>query len=238
MESFTTSDGYTHIGNVRKRNEDAWLGDPERGLWVVCDGMGGHDAGDYASSHIVESLGRCPFPARHGAAVRTIRACLAECNQHLVDYSSDNGLDQVGSTLVALYLRDWTATVLWAGDSRAYRLRDGRLRQISRDHSYGVELADAAGDDFAQVPEGYSQAITRAVGVAPRLRLDTLFSQVHPGDRWLLCSDGVSGSLTTERMAQVMEDSPAPGRDLVEEAMDSGSRDNCTAVIIRVTGPT
>ncbi|MFP4275881.1 MAG: PP2C family protein-serine/threonine phosphatase [Wenzhouxiangella sp.] len=221
---------HTDTGAVRSHNEDGLLALPDRKLWVVCDGMGGHDAGDYASSHIISRLRHIRVSRAAGSRIRDIERSLGDSNAHLLEYTRAQGLNCVGSTVVALVLDRDRATVLWVGDSRAYRLRDHRLRLISRDHSVAEEYAERG----VPVEEGYSGAITRAVGVIPELEIDMISSQTRPGDVWLLCSDGVYGSLQDQAMAQIMRDSDDPARDLVELAIEQGSSDNCTAIVLRL----
>lgn len=229
-------DGYSDAGPVRERNEDAWTVARQAGLVSVCDGMGGHDAGDYASGYIVARLEQLRSARHHGVAVRAISSCLSACNRHLIDHACSRGFDVVGSTAVVLHLGFRRATVLWVGDSRAYRLRDRVLRQVTLDHvpvQHGIP-----GPGAASAPLPHSGAITRAIGARRRLEIDRLSFDVEPGDVWLLCSDGVSGSLTESQILSILEDDPFQSRELVREAIRCGSRDNCTAVVVRVNSPT
>lgn len=221
---------HSDTGVVRSRNEDDLLALPDIGLWVVCDGMGGHDAGDYASHHIVSRLRQLPLARHAGSRVRALERSLQESNNHLMDYTRSQGMQCVGSTVVALMLDELRATVIWIGDSRAYRLRNSSIRMISRDHSVAEEHADRG----VAVDDEFSSAITRAVGVLPELDIDLMVSQSAAGDTWLLCSDGVSGSLEEHEMAQILMTSHDPARELVDQAIQQGSRDNCTAVVVRI----
>ena len=225
--------GYTHQGYFRQRNEDALLVQPERGLWVVCDGMGGHQAGDYASSWIIERLGEVDLPARIGGMVNTLKSSLSECNRHLREYSRTHDLGQIGSTVALLVVHSDRALVLWAGDSRVYRLRDGKIRQMTEDHSYAREVEKNTGQPMDHGQPG-AQAITRAVGASDELQLDCLVLEARPGDAWLLCSDGVSGAVTSGEMLALLEASEDPSRALVERALENESRDNCTAISVHI----
>ncbi|HKL53364.1 MAG TPA: PP2C family serine/threonine-protein phosphatase [Wenzhouxiangellaceae bacterium] len=221
----------TDTGTVRTRNEDNLLAMPEYGLWAVCDGMGGHDAGDYASTYIVEALQARSLPVLHGRRVRAIQSILAECNRHLVDYAQQNHFSHVGSTAVLLSLFSRRAAVIWVGDSRAYLLRGPTLRMISRDHNVAEQLLDDP-ENFR--PGESSSAITRAIGGEPTLVSDLACVETLQGDCWLLCSDGVSGVLDETEIAGVMEQADDPASELVERALAAGSRDNCTAVVVRI----
>ncbi|HMB38666.1 MAG TPA: PP2C family serine/threonine-protein phosphatase [Wenzhouxiangellaceae bacterium] len=222
----------TDAGAVRERNEDDLLARPEHGLWAVCDGMGGHDAGDYASQHIVGQLSTLRLSGRHGNRMQAIKRCLRQCNRHLVDYAQANGFDHVGSTAVALCLHGRRAALIWVGDSRAYLMRDGRLRMISRDHSVAEEMAALGAHQVVDCPS----AITRAVGATESIKIDMACLEARPGDVWLLCSDGISGVLDSGEMRTIMEDAADPSATLVHRAIASGSSDNCTAVVVKMNG--
>lgn len=221
----------TDAGTVRTRNEDNLIALPESSVWAVCDGMGGHDAGDYASTCIVEALRAREMPARHGRRIRAIRNTLAECNRHLLDYAREHRFAHVGSTAVVLSLFSRRAAVLWVGDSRAYLLRGQTLRMVSRDHNVAEERIDNPEDVQPGEP---SEAITRAIGGEPTLVCDLACAETVHGDCWLLCSDGVSGVLDESEIAAVMKQADDPASELVERALAAGSRDNCTAVVVRI----
>lgn len=229
------SHAFTHQGFYRQRNEDAYLSQPDRQLWAVCDGMGGHAAGDYAAQWIVSQLSSLALPQHLGGAVHELKNCLLECNHHLQSYSRSRHLGQIGATVVLFLIRGDKVVVLWAGDSRAYRLRSGRLRQMTEDHSYAQEMARSTGQQIMPGAPG-AEAITRAVGASEHLYLDCLVLEARPGDNWLLCSDGVSGAVSSELIEEILPTVEDPAEVLVDEALQNGSRDNCTAVCIRIQG--
>ena len=164
----------SEVGFVRKLNEDASLDRPDLGLWVVADGMGGHDSGDYASRLIVELLGEMPPPNSAGNLLSEIRNRLERANQMLRTKASDRGQDSIiASTVVVLMAYGEHFACLWAGDSRMYRLRDGEFLQVTHDHSHVQELVDV-GVLSADEAESHPQAnvVTRAVGADDALELD------------------------------------------------------------------
>ena len=188
----------THVGEVRKLNEDSVLDLSEPGLWMVADGMGGHAAGDFASGAIVSGLARIPPPTSLGALLGEVRQRLQIVNRQLIVEARTRHEQVIGSTVVALLAFGGHGVVVWAGDSRAYQYRRGELTQLTRDHSQVEELVRLG----LLAPEGVeghpaANVITRAVGVADYLELDSEMFALEEDDTYLLCSDGLTGSSTT-----------------------------------------
>jgi serine/threonine protein phosphatase PrpC len=237
----------TDVGLVREVNEDAFLAAPP--VFVVADGMGGHDGGDVASRIVVEEFQRLADsgydPAR---GAEQAAATLAECQRRISEYgaervASGRARAHAGTTVVAALLVDdggpqWLLVNL--GDSRIYRLTDDRLEQVSVDHSVVQELVDAgtiSSEDAATHPERH--VITRALGGPDLAEADYFLLPLPAVERLLLCSDGVSGMIDDDAIAAVLRDADDP-RDaadqLVERALAAGGRDNATAVVIDVVG--
>ncbi len=230
------SASYSHVGMVRQVNEDACLELAERGLWAVADGMGGHAAGDYVSSLIVDTLRGIPAAATLAEYVAALRAALAQVNEDVLQETTRRGVSMMGSTLVLLVAQGDQAVCLWAGDSRLYRLRDGVLEMISRDHSYVQDLIDNAmlSEEEARV-HPRANVVTRAVGVFEQLDLAEVSLQVQPGDNFLLCSDGLNKTADDSELRDVLShtDPYAIVRSLVHLGLTRGAPDNITAVAIR-----
>ncbi|MEK1941904.1 MAG: protein phosphatase 2C domain-containing protein [Pseudomonas sp.] len=230
------SASYSHVGMVRQVNEDACLELAERGLWAVADGMGGHAAGDYVSSLIVDTLRGIPAAATLAEYVGALRAALAQVNQDVLQETTRRGVSMMGSTVVVLVAQGDQAVCLWAGDSRLYRLRDGVLEMISRDHSYVQDLIDNAmlSEEEARV-HPRANVVTRAVGVFEQLDLAEVNLQVQPGDNFLLCSDGLNKTADDSELRDVLShtDPYAIVRSLVHLGLTRGAPDNITAVAIR-----
>jgi protein phosphatase/serine/threonine-protein phosphatase Stp1 len=223
----------THAGTVRSCNEDALVDRKDLGLWAVADGAGGHSRGDVASRSVVEALGSIPVDLPAGELLALVRQKMAETHEALRPADED---DQAisASTVVVLIARGDHYACLWAGDSRCYRLRDGMLEQITRDHSLVQELVDAG----AIMPEQAdhhpnANVITRAVGSEGDLDLDKVSDRLMPGDRFLLCSDGLCKTLPDEEIAALLA-SAEPTDQLVAAALEHQGRDNITAVAIEV----
>lgn len=236
----------TDVGKVRKANEDAMLERPEAGLWVVADGMGGHGFGDVASATVVECLRAYAPPAGPGVSdpISQLQLLLHQANDQLRDEAVRRGRRLIGSTVVLLIIpvdkRNGEGAIIWAGDSRAYRLRDGELSQLTRDHSYVEELV-ACGDLTAAQAIGHPQGhiITRAVGASDLLVSEVLRVDLRPGDRFLLCSDGLTRELDAAVIAEVLEipDPQSAVDTLVDNALYRGGGDNITAAVVDVNLP-
>ncbi|MEM1435666.1 MAG: protein phosphatase 2C domain-containing protein [Pseudomonadota bacterium] len=230
----------THPGKVRRLNEDEYLDRPGDGLWAVADGMGGHHAGDVASRKVVEALARVP-PST--SLEQLIDACLvnlkaANLDLYLAGQGEGNKLS--GATVVALLCHGEDAALLWAGDSRAYRLRgrgqQAKLEQLTTDHSRVAELVkrgELAEADAESHPD--ANVITRAVGVREGLELESKRLIVEPGDTFLLCSDGLSRYVGPADLATALEETmvASAARALQETALESPARDNITVVVAR-----
>jgi len=230
-----TSAAVTHMGKVRKNNEDAYLERPEVGLWVVADGMGGHAYGELASRWIVEALQALQPPSGFGAYVREVKQALLGVNERLLAEARRRGQATIGSTVVVLLAWREHCVYLWAGDSRAYLLRNKRLRTLTWDHGPLEEFV-ARGLVSREESDNYvdSNAITRAVGASKRLALDCHIQAVRRGDLFLLCSDGLYREVDhVEIEALLAQGTPEESADaLLKLALSRGARDNLTVVVV------
>jgi serine/threonine protein phosphatase Stp1 len=227
----------THIGCRRKTNEDAMLVRPDLGLWVVADGMGGHDAGDFASALVVAKLGQHPCEESLAARAQSARAAITDANQELWSFAASGTPRTIGSTVVALVLDEARFSCLWAGDSRAYLARDGALRRLTRDHSLVQQLVDAGElDPRAAAEHPNANIITRAVGAAPRLELDNVDGDARPGDAFLLASDGFTRLIGEHEILESLQagDLEAVADELVKTCLERQAPDNLTFVILRL----
>ena len=229
----------TDRGQVRERNEDAFLDCPQQGLWVVADGMGGHQGGDVASQLIVSSLAALPAQMDFELRLKALRQCLHWLNRRLGQEMTvtSGGHDSImGSTVVALLIEGSRAACIWAGDSRCYLWRGQRLYQLSKDHSLQQQLIDEqkmSTKEACAHPSGH--ALTRAIGAAEQLTLDVLELEVFPGDTLLLCSDGLYNGLSSAELGSALSLTTAHVAldRLFDGALCGPARDNLTAVVIR-----
>jgi protein phosphatase/serine/threonine-protein phosphatase Stp1 len=240
MEQFR-SHAVTHPGTKRGHNEDTFVDRPDLGLWAVADGAGGHQAGEVASEMIATTLKTIPDVLGAEEILAQVRLRISATHLALQDCAARKGEGAlVASTVVVLIVRNAHFACLWAGDSRAYLLRDGELQQITRDHSLVQDLVDSGALDAADADRHpHSNVITRAVGdLADTMELDKVTGRVAMGDRFLLCSDGLSKVLDDAAIATLMEGTAvAEATDkLVAEALARLTTDNVTAVVVEVAG--
>ncbi len=227
----------THVGCVRKLNEDSYLDRADLGLWAVADGMGGHDAGDHASQLAVAALGQVPPPTSAPAFLSSVKSALQSANVELRSEAAGRGPGRIiATTVVTLLAYGQHYACVWAGDSRLYRLRDEMLQQISRDHSHVQEMIDVqllSPQEARNHP--YSNVVTRAVGATDELELETCHDRLRPGDLFLLCSDGLTKEVEDDEirailMRESLFDAPYA---LIESAIAHGASDNVTVVAVQ-----
>lgn len=224
----------THTGLVRELNEDNYCAAPEIGLWIVADGMGGHDAGEVASAIAVREIVEC---IRQGSpladAIESAHAAIRRAEQQQGTSS------HMGSTVVAAKLAGRSYDIAWVGDSRAY-VWDGALHQLTTDHSY-VQLLLKAGmiteDEMANHPS--SNIISQGLGVgrlnSTEIQVDSISGELAETDLLLLCSDGLNGEITDECIAAIIsEDATLQNRvdRLIEAALQAGGNDNITVILM------
>ena len=222
----------TDVGRVRTINQDAFVERPDIGVWVVADGLGGHRDGEVASREVCDALAELTPSTDLDVMVQGALDRIEQVNAHLYRRSAQSVLiDRCGSTVVALLARGSRCAVLWAGDSRVYRWRAGQLERLTDDHS----VADA--DPLTGRQEAHG--ITRAVGVAETVVVDVRREDLRAGDRFLLCSDGLTRIVTDEQVKErlAVPDLTAVVQGLVGLALEGGGPDNVTAVVAEAQAP-
>lgn len=210
----------TDVGNRRAENEDALVLRDADGLWAVIDGMGGPDAGRVASAAMAYALEHLQLHESLADAVDQLEDVILAVHGQLLDFAREQQPARLlGCTLGVLRLTQAWSCLAWVGDVRLYRWRAGKLSQLGRDH------VGLLGED-----------LTRFVGAEPMLPDFALFKP-QPGDRYLLCSDGLHGELSDTRLAHWLASPPEEAqRELLAEALAAGGRDNLSFVLLDIDG--
>lgn len=223
----TRSTSRSHIGRVRAVNEDRVLELLDLRVWALADGMGGQSRGDAAATAVIDALAALTGPIRP----EQLNAALERANDEI--YRAWGG--ESGTTLVLLHVEQGVGTLRWAGDSRAYLIRDERLELLTRDHSVVQELVEAGlveADRASYHPQ--ANVITRALGISPKPDLETISLALQPSDRVLLCSDGLSRTLN-ERDVQGRLPLERQADRLLTNALQRDGSDNTSLVLVETT---
>ncbi|MGH8557486.1 MAG: PP2C family protein-serine/threonine phosphatase [Methylococcales bacterium] len=227
--------GYaTHVGNVRDHNEDNYRLEPELGLWIVADGMGGHESGEVASAITVDIIAQS---IEDGQSLKESLVSAHEAVRYAA--KSDPRKSDMGSTVVVLRIRGNRFEIAWVGDSRVYRLskRNG-FKLLTHDHSYVQMLIDndlINPEDARNHPMGH--VVNQAIGSSPKgvVSVDIIEGSVESGDRFLLCTDGLTNELTDDRIAEVLRQEKhlqTVVEKLIGKALKAGGSDNVTIVVV------
>jgi len=241
--------GLTDIGRERSHNEDRFILLPEFRVYVVADGMGGHQSGEVASrmaaSTVAGYFRGLPTDRRsmitREALCETLKNAVTDANTKIFARADDSRAHRgMGTTVVASAFRpeDGTMAIVHAGDSRAYHLRTGTLKQLTRDHSLLsdalLERPELTEADLSYLPKN---VITRALGIGPTVDLDATYVEAEIGDHFILCSDGLHGLIDDAEIKRIVESYGSLTeccQKLVEAANKAGGKDNITAVVIRI----
>ena len=234
----------TDVGMIRSGNEDNFTVDaiPERGIFVVADGMGGHAAGEVASEMAVQIIQR---ELHHLLAIdgdevaALVGSTLKKANRAIHDRTlTEVDKQGMGTTASVLLISGPRYLIGQVGDSRVYLMRDGTLSQLTKDHSYVQEQVDAGFLTPEQARyHPYSNVITRCVGASPDVEPDVYRGEVRNGDLFLVASDGLTGMVDDRRLGQLLGSRAEPERKvqaLISEANGRGGLDNITAIIVQV----
>ena len=225
----------THVGLIRKVNEDSVLALPEAGVWAVADGMGGYGGGDVASRAIVKSLATLePRPSAAELLSDFERKVIA-VNAELRALAKTKDAVALGATLVALLVHGGHYACVWCGDSRAYLARNGAFEQVSRDHSEVQELIDRgvlSEEEARTWPR--RNVVTRAIGVTDTVELDLVDGPLHDADRFLLCSDGLTAHVSNHEIAALLTGGgpQAVCDELLGLTLRRGATDNVSIVVV------
>ena len=227
----------THVGKVRRQNEDAAWYDEKRGVFAVADGMGGHLAGEVASGMAIEAVQNMA-QKNEFASVTVMREAVMSAHEAITRHAQKNpACAGMGTTLSVMWRGGHYMYIAHVGDSRIYRFRNDELEQITQDHSLVEELVRAriiTREEARTHPR--RNIITRALGTQGDNLPDLLAADIKPGDLWLLCTDGLCGMISDEEIARVLSSGATldmMAGSLIEKALDAGGRDNVTLVLCR-----
>ncbi|MCK0122319.1 MAG: protein phosphatase 2C domain-containing protein [Yoonia sp.] len=230
--------GATDTGCVRDHNEDSFVVRPDQGIWVVADGMGGHDAGDYASQTITGEMASVGFSISTTDLQARFMERLGRAHHQIRAHAESLGGGTVGATLVGLLIFEAEFSCIWSGDSRIYRMRDGLLEQLTNDHTEVRELLEA-GMITPEEAETWPRknVITRAIGVSEDPNCDMVTGNVRAGDVFLLCSDGLTEHNSDADLQALLHAATTPQEAcdmLIAQTLERGAKDNTTAVVVTV----
>jgi len=225
----------SHVGLRREHNEDTYYADSDLGLWLVADGMGGHEFGEVASALARDAV------VREVRAGKSLVDAIRSADEDIIRQSKRRADSlPMGTTMVALRVNDNRFELGWVGDSRVYLWRDGALTQISQDHSYVQELIAQGAITADQArSHPHRNVVTQALGVTDPLQLnvETLGGELRPGMQLLLCSDGLTEEVDDTQIANLLSQSDLSAQEcvdhLVSTALDGGGSDNVTVVLVR-----
>jgi serine/threonine protein phosphatase PrpC len=222
----------THVGKVRKANEDSYIVMPELGFWAVADGVGGHEAGQLASQTLTNELATMGPSVSASDQLARFQDRVLRGNDRIRQIVEERGGGMMGTTVAAILIFDMEFACVWSGDSRVYRVRDNKIEQISHDHSEVQELIDQG----VIKPE--------EAGSWPRRNIITIFDdpdveirqgEILPGDVFLVCSDGLTGHVADDEiLTGVIDERSQDACDaLIERTLERGATDNVSVIVVR-----
>lgn len=230
--------GMSDIGLLRVRNEDSYLIDEERKLFVICDGMGGHKAGDVASNMAIDIIKEKVVFNTKEEVIPALISSIQEANTAIfVQGRSDFNLYEMGTTITAAVIDNGELTVAHVGDSALFIIRNHDIHKVTRDHTLAEQMKseELRKEDFKL--NAYNHILTRALGVEPKVDIDIFTEEIAEGDLILLCTDGLTDLLKENDILNLLkykDDIRAFGRLLIDTALEKGGHDNITIILISV----
>jgi serine/threonine protein phosphatase PrpC len=226
----------THVGKVRQRNEDSYLARPETGIWAVADGMGGHESGDLASHTVIEALESIQAAPSARDLLSLCEDRIFDANARLKEIGRQRGGIIIGTTITVLLVFDSYFACVWSGDSRIYMVREGRITQLSRDHTEVQDLLMSGAitpEEARTWPDG--NVITHAIGVADVPELEMTSGPLNAGDLFVMCSDGLTQHVEDDEILQCVSASTSQQacERLIVLTLERGAVDNVTVIVVR-----
>lgn len=229
--------GLSDIGSIRNRNEDSFLIREKEGIFIVCDGMGGHKGGDVASNLAIQTIEQVINDCPH-ITLELLNQAIIKANQVIWQDGHDNPeWHEMGTTVTIAKITNMHMEICHVGDSRLYLIRDNNIKQITKDHTLAEEMAESGITNKGQ--KSYSHILTRALGVNKEIEIDNIVVDLFTNDIILICSDGLTDMLTDEEILTIItrkNDVVEIGNDLLEEALTKGGYDNITLILVQTSG--
>lgn len=232
--------GLTDMGLVRQNNEDSFWIDQEQGLFIICDGMGGHRGGEVASYLAVQTIREYMETNRHQAPAGTLVQSIEQANRIIFQTGHENAhLYEMGTTITAALIQDFHLVAANVGDSGLYLIREGVIRKITHDHTLAEQmLAEGVLKPDEIKDSSYNHILTRALGIDTAVKVDVFEEDLKPDDILLLCSDGLTDMVPDEDLLKLIlqagNDMEQAAQALVQEALSRGGHDNITMVLLRL----
>jgi protein phosphatase len=230
--------GISNIGLVRESNQDTFLMERDIGLYLVCDGMGGHKGGDVAANLAIQAIQQSLDSYDSQNALKWLNQSVMEANQLIQDWSQkDPELFEMGTTLTAALINERELIIAHVGDSRLYRINQQGIKQLTRDHTLAQQmirdgLLEGSSDN------AYNHILTRALGIETKVVIDNFIEPLDPGDIILLCTDGLSDMLEESDIFTILgeygTDLEGAAQKMLDSALKNGGYDNITLILIRV----
>lgn len=230
----------TDTGKIRPRNEDSYLVDTARGLFAVCDGMGGHRGGDVASRLAVRTIHAWIKENPPGQSITPLEGAIQQANLKVWEESQTNpDLHDMGTTATVALVWENRLFMGHVGDSALFRIRNNQIEKLSRDHTLAEQMVSKgllSEEDSRS--SAYNHILTRAIGIAPRVEVDSCQVPLSPGDAVLICSDGLSDLLTPQDMLAIYRnysnDLDKIAQEMVQTALARGGYDNITLILLLI----
>lgn len=231
--------GVSETGLVREKNEDSYLIDEKRGIFVVCDGMGGHKGGEVASRLAIDIFRETAEQDQENNPIVILNTAIKKANRTICEQAKSNPyLDDMGTTVTAAMITDYSMTIANVGDSSIYIIRGKNIRKITRDHTLAEQMLNKGLINEDQIrSNSYNHILTRALGIELQVTIDNFQEQLMPGDYVLLCSDGLTDMLTDDEILAIILDNNEVSQisqGLVRQALDRGGYDNITLILLRL----
>lgn len=230
--------GLSDIGLIRKRNEDSYFINEENGIFIVCDGMGGHKGGDIASSMAIQTI-VTELNKYSDITLELLNKVIKKANYNIwLEGHSNPDLYEMGTTIILAKITDMHLKLCHVGDSRAYLIRENEIIRLTNDHTLAAQMAENG--VINNDKKSYNHILTRALGISEDIEIDNISHELYENDIILLCSDGLTDMLSDIEIMTIITDNISElqviSQNLIKEAVKNGGSDNITLILIQISG--